>query len=602
MPLQHRVAGPLSLLFALVLLALPRAAPAAPAGLDPGLAAALAERLERLAGPGGPPVSAQLRGVDGWVFGTTARPSPAEHAAPLAYLFLAERSGELWAVALDGEPDFAGLLRRAPRGLLGAAERAALGGATLAAGGEAQLSLPFAVGESWYLTGGPHPSGFDGGGAWSALDLAGGSGVVRAAREGVAFVPCANLVKVYHADGFQTGYYHLDNIQVLNGQPVERGAALGRISSGVGCGGHAYGDHVHFWLMRAGADQALQGLAVGGWTVQSGAAPYQGCVARGALTICAGVGRVANDGAIGDGPPPIMALANSSFEDGDSSAPWQPNGSCSYAVPSDPQQAHEGARYLAASGGLSGCVSIMQNITAAPEPGATYRLAVWARSGDGAPHEATLALWALGPAPRPATATLALGDKRWRCYEVALAAEAAGYTGLRAELYMHGADAGLYHFDAAALARADAPLCPPAQRYRAVVSLEYPAALAPGTTGTITATLRNSGSAAWDASTMLAPLPPGNPPALAEAGWPASGTRIVAAPALAPGEEQTLSFTVRAPDQPGVYSFSLGLVQEQVAWFAEPGEGDALVAVVVGDPTLADPPGSDRLFLPLLLQ
>lgn len=598
MPSRHRVAAPLALLLALALLSLPRpapAAPAAPGAPEPALAAALAERLDRLAGPGAPPVATQVRAAGGWVFGTLARPSPDAHAAPLAYLFLAEPADGGWLAALEGEPELAGLLRRAPEGLLAEAERAALGGAALmAGGGEALLSLPFAVGESWYLTGGPHPSGFDGGAAWSALDFAGGSGVVRAAREGVAFVPCANLVKVYHPDGFQTGYYHLSDIQVLSGQPVERGAPLGRISNAVGCGGQSFGNHVHFWLMRGG-DQAIQGVTIGGWTVQAGAAPYQGCMARGEVTLCAGAGRVTNDGAIGAGGPP--ALANPSFEDGASPAPWQPNGPCGYAAPDDPQRARDGARYLAAAAPPgSGCISLLQNIAAMPEPNATYRLAVWARSGDGAPRRATLALWALGPTPRPASVELPLGAEGWRCYEVALSLDATAYSGLRAELYMHTADGGPYHVDAAALVRGDGALCPPAERYRAaVVGLEHPPALAPGATGTITVTLRNTGEAAWDESTMLAPLPRDSPPALAEAGWPLGGTRIASVAGVAPGEERAVSFTVRAPDQPGVYSFSLGLVQEEVAWFAEPGEGAALVTVSVGDPRPPEP-----LFLPLL--
>jgi len=456
MSLQFRAA--LVALLAVAVLLAPSSRSFADA-IEPALVAAVGVGLDRVAGPGGAPLVTVVGAGDGWAFGTAARPAPARETTPLALLFLAQRRGTGWEAALEGEPGFAAMLRRAPQGVADAETRGVLDSPARAASGEAQLGLPFGVGETWYFTGGPHPGGFDSAEIWSALDFAGSSGIVRAAREGVAFVPCPNLVKVYHADGFQTGYYHLADVSVANGQPVARGTPLGRTSEEVGCGGQAFGSHVHFWLMR-GASLPIAGTAVGGWTAGLGAAPYQGCLTRGWRVECAGSGRIFNDGTVGAGALPRPELRNGSFESGDGPEPWERNGPCAASAALDPAGSREGQRYLAASSPGPGCLSVLQDVPAAPSAGATYRLAVWVRSADATPRRATLALWALGPATSVATALVDLDDA-WRCGEVALPIDGAGYTGLRAELYL-GSD-GAYHFDAATLAQSDWPLCPPAQ-------------------------------------------------------------------------------------------------------------------------------------------
>lgn len=597
----RRIVRLLPVLLAFALLIVPPAAPAAGATVAPELAAALEAHLAERHGPGPAPIVTVVRSADAWVFGTLARPAPAAHAAPLAYLFLAEETSAGWIVGLEGEPELADLLRRAPKGLLSAQERDLLGGLALAAGGEAGLSLPFGVGETWYLTGGPHPSGFDGNGVWSAIDFAGGSGIVRAARDGLAYLPCPNLVKIYHPDGFQTGYYHLADIAVSNGQPVERGAALGRISDGVGCGGQAFGAHLHFWLMHSGVDQTLHGVAIGGWTVQNGAAPYQGCMIRLGDAQCAGGGRISSDGAIGDGSGAPIVLQNPSFESDDDPAPWQANGACAYFAPSDPQQARDGSRYLVARNPGGGCLSILQDVAVPPQPGATYRLAVWARSADGSPRTLTLALWALGPDPRSAGIDISLQGQSWHCYETALTVDSAGYGGLRAELYIPTADGADYLFDGAVLERTDAPLCPFGERYSATVAgMTYPSRLDPGAVGEVAVTLRNTGSATWDADTFLAPLPRNEAHILADPSWPAGGTRIVDLSGVAPAGERTVRFSIRAPETPGQYQLQLGIVQERQTWFAEPDGGAASFTITVEEPELAEPLGDERIFLPLL--
>jgi LasA protease len=55
-------------------------------------------------------------------------------------------------------------------------------------------------------------------------------GVVRAALGGTVHVwQCAGgpWVTVDHVEGWRTGYYHMENIQVSDGQQVDQGAVLG---------------------------------------------------------------------------------------------------------------------------------------------------------------------------------------------------------------------------------------------------------------------------------------------------------------------------------------------------------------------------------------
>lgn len=236
-----------------------------------------------------------------WAFGTVAMLA-GETGAPDAYLFLARRQGKQWQAALSGEPQFELWRSQAPAAfpLLRSSPDVSITG-----DGSAQLSLPWATGETWTLTGGPHHNTGSANRPWSALDFAGGSGIVRPARDGVAYRPCDNFVLVDHGDGWQTGYYHLINIGVAHGQAVSRGThPLGQISTAVGCGGSATGPHVHFTLRRNGQHQEIHDRDIGGWTVQEGGAPYQGCMVRGSMTRCAPGGQIYNDGTISSGSPP----------------------------------------------------------------------------------------------------------------------------------------------------------------------------------------------------------------------------------------------------------------------------------------------------------
>jgi len=167
------------------------------------------------------------------------------------------------------------------------------------ASGLPDFQLPWAVGTSWRMTGGPH-SNTGVGRPWSALDFqgphAGVSYPVRAVADGVVVRPCANWVKIRHANGWESGYYHLKHIKVHAGQHVQAGQLLGYTSTDAACGGSATGAHVHFSVQRYGRYVPVNGLVVGGWTVRAGAQQYVGCLIRGTQRKCAPSGPIYNFG------------------------------------------------------------------------------------------------------------------------------------------------------------------------------------------------------------------------------------------------------------------------------------------------------------------
>lgn len=178
------------------------------------------------------------------------------------------------------------------------------------------LSLPWATGKTWNLTGGPH------GGQSETLDFAGGSGNVRAAREGVAYTPCgqgSDFMRIDHGGGLSTNYQHISSIAVTNGVSVVRGAYIGRIGVGVTCiGGRATGPHIHFWIKSGNTNVPISDIDLGGWTVSSLGSAYNGCMtqisdgnrqcARWSGNTLIEKGVIYNDGTIGSGvtPPPVI--------------------------------------------------------------------------------------------------------------------------------------------------------------------------------------------------------------------------------------------------------------------------------------------------------
>jgi LasA protease len=242
-------------------------------------------------------VTVTRRSGANWAFGTGVLRAPATAGAyPRGWLFLAERQGGVWQVSLEGEPEFAALARRAP--MLGDAEAdtlAATGGVSLMYANRdyrTGMRLPYALGASWKLSGGPHGS------PRNAVDLAGGDQVVRAARGGTAYTMCKGWVRVVHDRGYATDYYHLwSNIRV-NGTWVSDGAFLGYTGTDVTCGGAAYGRHVHFGLRQYGEPVPIARHIIGKWTPYNGSAEYAGYALHGSRRVNVG-GTLYNYGRLG---------------------------------------------------------------------------------------------------------------------------------------------------------------------------------------------------------------------------------------------------------------------------------------------------------------
>ncbi|MBK9123320.1 MAG: VCBS repeat domain-containing M23 family metallopeptidase [Chloroflexi bacterium] len=228
-----------------------------------------------------------------WSFGLLVTRAPEGiHAEPDLKLFITRRdeaTGEISA-AIEYTPTFYAYVEQIPDGLMPQAARDLLIEAAQVARGEAAapgllFALPWESGQTWTMTGGPHPdSGVGSARPWSALDFAWGPGVglVRAAESGVVWrsTDCPNFIRIDHAGGYRTGYYHLVNERVQNGQNVLRGDAIGNEGMGVGCGGYTTGPHVHFSLRYYDSRLNIGGTELSGWVVRDGDRTYSGCMRR----------------------------------------------------------------------------------------------------------------------------------------------------------------------------------------------------------------------------------------------------------------------------------------------------------------------------------
>ena len=233
-------------------------------------------------------------------YGTAVLPADlAADAHPTGSVFLARADAKGWTVAFDGEAAFGDLAAASP--LVSETEKAVFttpvtptyAGSDFRTG----MALPFAVGQTWTLTSGPH--GWGGAAApWSSVDLAGGDQVVRAARAGTAYTMCTGWIRVIHDRGYSTDYYHLWNSISVNGAGVAQGAFLGNTGTDVTCGGSATGRHVHFGLRQNSAYVPIAGHGIGKWDFVSGAAAYQGGARHGSAYVGGG-GGVYNYGALG---------------------------------------------------------------------------------------------------------------------------------------------------------------------------------------------------------------------------------------------------------------------------------------------------------------
>jgi murein DD-endopeptidase MepM/ murein hydrolase activator NlpD len=249
-----------------------------------------------------------------WSYGTAAVPGDAEHDAPDVYFYLAHDSGSGWIAEIRFTPGFSELLAKAPGSFPTPDIRATLDGFTIAGDGSADMAFPFPVGQAWQFNG-PHPN--SGSGVWSSLDFypssLGSNAPVVAMRGGVVYRPCANMVMIDHGDGWTSHYYHVINYTVSQGQTVIRGQQIGGTSDQYSCGGYATGPHVHVYLKYQNREMAIAGMDIGGWTVENGSQPYNGCLTRDGERLCpSNYDRVLNEGASGSGGSTATAPASAS--------------------------------------------------------------------------------------------------------------------------------------------------------------------------------------------------------------------------------------------------------------------------------------------------
>lgn len=234
-----------------------------------------------------------------WAFGAAVALTD---SYPEGWLFVAVQQDRKWTVAFEGEAAFPGLTASAPTDVVSAQEKrifASHGEATAKplAGGDFRtgMRLPYAIGQSWRLTGGPH------GASRQSIDLAGGDGRVLAARGGTFYVMCSSQrgwVRVAHDRGYSTDYYHLHNNRTDNGATVGEGAFLGNIGVDVSCGGSATGPHNHFSLRQNAANVGIAAHSFGKWQVYNGSAEYQGYALHGSARANTG-GSMYNYGPLG---------------------------------------------------------------------------------------------------------------------------------------------------------------------------------------------------------------------------------------------------------------------------------------------------------------
>ncbi|MDG4785287.1 peptidoglycan DD-metalloendopeptidase family protein [Micromonospora sp. WMMD1102] len=235
-----------------------------------------------------------------WAFGTAvALTSHEEDVHPTGAIFLARAEAGTWRVQFDGEAGFAELAAGSP--VVNSQEKKVFATApsTRATGGDYRtgMALPFAVGQTWTLTSGPHGwGGYET--PYSSVDLAGGDQVVRAARAGTAYTMCTGWIRVIHDRGYSTDYYHLWSSISVNGAAVSQGTFLGNTGTDVTCGGAASGRHVHFGLRQNSAYVGIAAHGIGKWEFVNGAGAYQGGARHGSAWVGAG-GGLYNYGALG---------------------------------------------------------------------------------------------------------------------------------------------------------------------------------------------------------------------------------------------------------------------------------------------------------------
>jgi hypothetical protein len=153
------------------------------------------------------------------------------------------------------------------------------------------LQLPYLQGSSWRFGGVHDNSGcinstnctfrdasaldfYPGGLSWGA-DTS--NMWVAASASGIPIKISACYFKILHGGGWETTYYHLENIQNFSGsinQNDKIGVVANSLAEATCSGGAASSPHVHFTLKHNGALVAINGTPLSRWVVHSGRWSY----------------------------------------------------------------------------------------------------------------------------------------------------------------------------------------------------------------------------------------------------------------------------------------------------------------------------------------
>jgi LasA protease len=149
------------------------------------------------------------------------------------------------------------------------------------------LRLPWLVGQTGWSFNGVHSSSgscsmaacgsprssIDFSLGWPAWGANTASARVLAMHEGVVSVISSCNVRVTHASGWATNYYHLSNVQVVTGATVYAGqwiAEYANTQAQALCqGGGSTGPHVHVTLLQNGAQVEMHLSEMSGWRVNA---------------------------------------------------------------------------------------------------------------------------------------------------------------------------------------------------------------------------------------------------------------------------------------------------------------------------------------------
>ncbi|WP_080760346.1 M23 family metallopeptidase [Pseudoalteromonas luteoviolacea] len=145
------------------------------------------------------------------------------------------------------------------------------------------MNLPWPSGYAWF-SGGAH-SHTGSGYPYSSLDFNNGSGGwgsntpwVQASHGGRVTRYSACNIRVTHASGYATQYYHMDNLQYSTGDYISAGDWLGRYANNRNMalcqGGQSSGPHVHFSLLYNGRFVSLHNAYISGYRIDVGNSNY----------------------------------------------------------------------------------------------------------------------------------------------------------------------------------------------------------------------------------------------------------------------------------------------------------------------------------------